>query len=140
MLSDLAYHTGVQGWGWGSSRGPDTTRGGSREVGLNESLDRDLLDFKKMNFAQIVLSHFLFSFSKSYFRVKKNGSADFHFPGFSFVDGLVVVGVAVGHDPGDVAEQLHPCVLHRLVPHVLFLQVGPGRTTGLHQMWLGSGN
>ena len=70
MLSDLAYHNGVQGWGWGSSRVPDTTRGG-REGGLNDSLDSDLLDFKKMNFAQIVLSHFLFSFSKSYFRVKK---------------------------------------------------------------------
>jgi hypothetical protein len=40
---------------------------------------------------------------------------------------FMIVGVPIGHDPRDVPKQLHPGVLHRLIPHVLLLQVGADR-------------
>ena len=71
-----------------------------------------------------------FFFLKKFLQSKKVVSPfeqSLTFPGLSSVDGLVVVSVAVGHDPGNVAEQFHPSVLDSLVPHVLFLQVWPER-------------
>lgn len=53
------------------------------------------------------------------------GEAD----GLARVPGLghVVVDVAVGHDPGDVSEELHPGVLDVLVPHPVVLEGRPHR-------------
>lgn len=50
----------------------------------------------------------------------------------SFDGLLMVVCVPVCHDPGDVPEELHPRVLHGLVPHVLLFKVGPEKQMEVH--------